>query len=164
MRVTAFRGETSVDAIAEKVYADLTPVSRKKAVAALLKENPQLERLEKVKPGSVLRIPEVPGVRATPGRGSEGAADEIADMLADRLNTYGRRLTARNEAFIVDIDKQAALLKDRQLQKTFDSSPVAKELSRRANQAIEADKKAVADTRKRLEAAIEKLTSDLRKR
>jgi len=163
MRVTAFRGESSVGAIAEKVYEDLSPASRKKAVAALLKANPQLERLEKVKPGTVLRIPEVPGVRVTPGRGPEGPADEIAGILSQRLEAYGKSLAERYEAFQADMKDQATLLKDRQFLTVVAASPVA-ELAVRADKAIHTQAKAAEDIRERLDAAIKKLTLDLSRR
>lgn len=161
MRVVTFRGEASVNAIADRVYADLTPESRKKAVAALIRENPQLATLDRVNPGTVLAVPEVPGVRRTPGRGQEGPVDEIGDILSQALQDYGKRMAAHHDEFEAEVKEQRKLLRDRALRRAIRESAPAAELVERAGKSIAADAKAAEENRERLESAIEKLRADL---
>lgn len=161
MRIVTFRGEATINDIADKVYPDLNPASRKKAVTALLRENPQLATLDRVRPGTVLTVPEVPGLRPMPGRGQEGPADEIGNILSQALLDYGKTMAARHEEFEAQVKEQQELLKDRQLNKAIQGSAPATELAKRAAKSISAEAKAATEIRKRLEAAIEKLVSDL---
>lgn len=160
MRIVRFRGEASVEAIADKAYTELSSPLRAKAVKALLRANPQLATLENVREGSVLVIPEVPGVRPAPSRGPEAASEEIGDFLSQALQDYGKTMAARHEAFGTLVKEQQALLKDRQFKNAIGASEAAKELAGQAAKSISAEAKAAIENRKRLEAAIKKLISD----
>ena len=62
MRLTTVKKEASLDALADRLYANLTPNSRKLAVAALVKANPVLAQEGGLRPGVVVTLPDQPGL------------------------------------------------------------------------------------------------------
>ena len=68
MSIATYRGERSISEIADKIYKRLTPRQREKAEAAILKANPQLRNIRNLRKGSVLRVPDLPELRAKTNR------------------------------------------------------------------------------------------------
>ena len=162
MRVIAFRGERNVAAIVEKAYADLSPETKKLARAALLKANPQLKSLNKVKPGSPLVIPEVPGLK--PARGLDDPRDEITGDLVQSLKTFGETMEARHKEFQAELEEQERLLRDGQLKLVEKSSSSVKKLVKETSETIQARAEEAEDLQERLETALKELKSDLSER
>ncbi len=164
MRIIAYRKESSVEAIADGVYADMTPAMRAKAVAALVRANPGLTLLNRVKPGTVLMVPKVPGLRVAPRRAPDDPAEAVAETLDERLKAYHEILTQRNRDFQQELKTQASRLKSRRIRRILNASPVASDLAKQADKEIPTLVKKAAETGKRLDAAMEKLRSSLTRR
>lgn len=164
MRFVRFRGETSIGAIADEVYADLSSASRKRAVTALLRANPQLATLESVRPGAILVIPEIAGTRLGAGSKADSPQDESADYLIQALNDYGKKLSNRHEEFESDVKAQQGVWKNRTVSRAVSKSREASKLMERITKSLSDRSKAAKDNFKRLEAAIKGLTTDLAER
>lgn len=164
MRIIAFRGETTLSALADKVFADLTPDSRPEAEAALLRANPQLARLDRLAPGAVLTVPRVPGLKPRPGRGLEEPAGELLADLARRLGDYGAQLSDGHEAHEADLKSQVDLLKDKQLKRILAAVPALRALADQAAETLRAEAKETVAARKQIAAAIKRLQADLAER
>ena len=68
MATFQYQGERDVGEIADRVYGRLTTRQRDQAIAALLKANPELRDLRRLRPGTELEAPALPGLgdRPTP--------------------------------------------------------------------------------------------------
>jgi len=161
MRIVAYRGETSVRAIADKHFADLPAKDRRKAAKALLDANPQLHDLERVAPATLIRVPSVPRVDGRALRGLDDPAGAVLDQVGESLAEYGERLTERHEGYKVQLKGEASLLKDRAVKKVIDSSEALKKLADAASKANGEQGKLLTDRQKRIDKALEQLKEDL---
>jgi phage tail protein X len=164
MRFIRYKRETSVDAIVTGVYAELSAAQRKKAADAFLRANPQLATLGNVRPGTILTVPDLPGIRPAPSRSTESPSDEIAEYLIEALQEHRKKLRDRYDILQGDIEDQRSLLKDRSLGTAISGSDAAQKLRESANKALVDESKTAAESRKRLEAALSALTKELAKR
>lgn len=164
MPIITFRGEASVEALADKVYADLAESDRKKAVRALIRANPGLERLEELERGTVLRVPEIPGIRRAPPRTREDPSGEISDLLVERLAAYERDVGERFDALEKEVERQKRLLSSDQLRSALANSPDARKLAEQADEAVTREAEEAEGRRARLKTAVEKLKKDLEER
>jgi len=164
MPIITFRGEPTVEAIADKVYVDLSEPDRRRAVEALVRENPKLERLHEMEPGTVLRIPDMGTARRTGGRHGEAPVDDLAQDLATRLDGYSRFLEARFDEHEKEMERQIRLLSTDLFESVLANSPEAKELASQAKEALAQDAEATKDSRSRVQRAVEKLGKDLKDR
>lgn len=95
MAITTFTGEKRVSDIATRVFGDLPPAQLKVAEEALLQANPHLKTLKTLKPGAVVLVPQVPGIKpkATAAAGDHPAAAG-ATLVARDLELYQKQLVA----------------------------------------------------------------------
>jgi len=163
MRITTFRGETSVTDLVNRLYSDLDAAKRAKAEAALLKANPQLRGLDSLAPGAVLAVPSVSGVRVKASRDIEYPVEEVADTLASDLKDYGRHLAARHELHEQRLKEQTALLKDKELKKALRTRPEGEPLLKQIAQATKVRLEEVKNERKGLEEALKQMSKKLGK-
>lgn len=110
MRVTTFNDETSVANIVDRLYDRLTPESRKIAEAALLRANPELAKLDRLRPGAILRLPEVPALILKPGSTEDDPAGHTRKMLKDALKSYHQLLAEHLKVENEDLKTQGTLL------------------------------------------------------
>lgn len=95
MRFTTLRGEQSLAALTDKLYQDLTPQARVAAEKALLKANPLLRTFDRIKPGILLSVPELPGIRANTAGSDDDPAGQVKGLLLGALTTYQENLKER---------------------------------------------------------------------
>ena len=81
MRLTTVKKEANLDALADRLYANLTPDSRKLAVAALVKANPVLAQEGGLRPGVVVTLPEQPGLNLKAAQTSNDPVGNLTDDL-----------------------------------------------------------------------------------
>ena len=112
MRVTTLNNETSVAEIADRLYENLTPESRKVAEAALLKANPELAKSGALRPGAIIRVPDVPALKLKPARTEDDPVGQTREVLKGALNSYQRLLAERLKAEQEELETQAELLKE----------------------------------------------------
>ncbi|MBT0959873.1 hypothetical protein [Denitromonas iodatirespirans] len=161
MPIATFRGEKSVAEIADKLFVKLTPRQREKAEAALLKENPQLREIAKVREGTVLRVPNLPELRAKTTRSLENPDAQIARELADTLSAYGDRLAERTKADEAAIKTQQATLKSAALRKALADAPAWQPVVEQASKALDARAAALKEQQKATAQAIKQATAAL---
>ncbi|TVO59026.1 hypothetical protein [Denitromonas halophila] len=161
MAIATFRGEKSVSAIADKLFVKLTPKQREKAEAALIKENPQLRELATVPQGAILRVPELPELRAKTNRSLENPDAQIARNLAEAVSDYGNRLGERFKTVQKDGKEQLAVLKSGELRKALADAPAYRTIADETAKALDARAAGLGDRQKAVDAAIKQAIAAL---
>lgn len=163
MPIVTYRGEANVGEVADKVYSRLTPKQREKAEAELIKANPQLKSVKKLTTGTILRVPDVPELRAKTNRKVENPDDQIANNIVKSLQVFASRMdktvTQEKEA----LKEQAGVLKSAKVKRLTESDPVLQALSKDSAVAI-GNRSKLMDERKKLVAeSVKSAMSDLKK-
>jgi hypothetical protein len=161
MPIATFRGEKTVGEIADKLYLRLTPRQRETAEAALLKANPQLTNLREVPSGTVLRVPDIPELRAKTNRNLENPDAQIATTVGEALAGFGQRLDTRMQAAEAAAKDQLALLKSREVKAALANAPELQARADAANQALNERAKGLNQRGKALQAAVKQAREDL---
>lgn len=161
MPIASFRGEKSVAEIADKLYLRLTPKQREKAEAALLKANPQLKDINKLRPGTILRLPELPELRAKTNRSLDNPAAQVADTLAESLSDYAKVLAERYQRDQEATKTQIALLNSAKLKKELADAPVLQKQADEARKTLEARVKAVELRQAAVDSAVKQALKDI---
>jgi hypothetical protein len=164
MPITTLHEETSIDALVDGIFPGIAPDERDKVMAALIKANPQIEGLDRLDAGTVLMIPNVPGVGMEPAAGPWGFEDptgEGSDLIARALQDYGARIAERHELYRDQLQQQAALLKDRELKKALRERPDAEQLVPDIEAAIKTRTREAAKQHNQLQDALTKLAETL---
>jgi len=163
MSIATFRGESSITDIADNLFAGLTAHQRKKVEANILKANPQLSDLSKVRKGSILRIPEMPELRAKVTRNLEKPDVQIAKDLSGVMNDFLKRVTEQEAAEEASIKKQRELLKSGAFQEGVSRSEALLSLARETDKALAARSKLVNEQQKEMKSMINQGLDDLSK-
>ncbi|WP_372740113.1 FimV family protein [Neptunomonas sp.] len=137
MRVATFRGEPNVADIAENLFARLNDTQREKVVEQLLKANPQLRNISKMKKGTILRVPSIPELSVKTTRSLENSSDQVAEELADALNNFEARMQKRTEEEIKNTQVQLSVLKSDNFQAIIADSDVLHVLAKNTAEALE---------------------------
>jgi len=163
MAIATFRGEASVGEIADKLFVRLTPRQREKAEAALLKANPRLGDIGNVPGGTILHVPDIPGLRLKTTRNLENPDVQIAKDLSDALTNYNARLAERFKTERDATKTQVALLKSAEFKRELTKAPDLQALAGQAAKALDGRAKALGERQKNVEAAIRQAVADLAK-
>lgn len=164
MRITTLHEATSVDALVDRMFARLTADDRRKVAAAVVKANPALAGRDRLEPGTVLRIPTVPGVMLAPAAGPWGSADpagEVRDWVTRAVKEYGAHHARRHALHQEQLKQQGALLGDEKLKAALRGRQDAAQLVPGIEAAIKARTKESAAVHKEVEEAVNKLTETL---
>lgn len=149
MRLTTLqKNETSVSALTERIYPNLSDSARKKAEAALIKANPHLVERGAFRPGVVVTLPSSPELK--PRAGIAGK-DPVADMLGnlqDAVASYHDDLAKGLDESIADLSRQEELLKQKEVAAAIKASPAAAELARSLVGSLRERKKIAAEEKK----------------
>lgn len=131
MRMTTLqKNETSVSALAERIYPNLSDAARRKAEAALLKANPQLSKTGAFRPGVVVTLPDQPDLKPKPGLASADPVSEALNGLQTAVTAYHEALVKRLEGSIADMAAQEKLLKQKEVAAAIKASPAAAQLAK----------------------------------
>jgi hypothetical protein len=161
MRVITLRSEANIGALADRLFANLTPETRKVAEASLLKANPHLARADAFKPGAVVRLPEVPGVKPKPSAANKDPRDDLIDGLREAVSGYRARLAAGLEAENGEIKAQLELLKQREVSALLKNVPGAEELAKDLTDSLKQAAKTLPQDMKRQEEVFAQIEKDL---
>jgi hypothetical protein len=161
MPIATFRGERSVDEIADTLFTDLTDRQREVAVAAILKANPQLAEINKVPNGAVLRVPRIPELRPKTDRSLEIPDARIANDVNIALQDYAKRFVVRVKDALADNESQAVLLKSAELKRALSKAPQLEQLAAQAAKAVDARNESLRDRHKDVADAIRRIREDL---
>jgi len=161
MPIATFRGEKTVGEIADKLYLRLTPKQRETAEAAILKANPQLSDLRAVPKGTVLRVPDIPELRAKTNRNLENPDAQITAMVGDALDAFSEGFSARVASADADTKAQLALLKGRDIKAVLANVPALQTQAQTATEALNARGKEIAARQKAVLGAVKQARTDL---
>jgi hypothetical protein len=134
MRLTTVKKEANLNALADRLYTNLTPDSRKQAVAAILKANPLLAQEGALRPGEVLK---------------------------EVVRTYGQQLSGGLDTAQADIKDQEALLKQREVAAAIKAAPAAGDLAKNLAKALQDRRTAYTAEAKTLDGVLKEVAKDL---
>lgn len=159
---TTLKSDTDVGALATRLYADLTPESRKVAEAALIKANPQLAGGRALRPGLMVNMPDVPGLTIRPAAtiGKDPVADLIGN-LQEAAGNYRDQLAKSSDAVQADLDQQEAVLKQKDVAAAIKAAPSATELAKAFTVALRERRKAIEAERKSRDEMFDQIGKDL---
>lgn len=162
MAIATYRGERSVSEITNKLFTKLTPLQREKAETALLKANPQLSNIRKLPKGSILRVPDLPELRAKTNRSLESPDDQIVKHITESLDAFGKHMRQQVDSEQKSVKQQAKLLKSAKFKKDISKSEQLQALAADANKALSARSKNIAERQKKVDETIRQAVKDLK--
>lgn len=162
MAIATFRGERSVSEITNKLFTKLTPLQREKAETALLKANPQLSNIRKLPKGSILRVPDLPELRAKTNRSLENPDDQIVKQITESLDAFSKHMRQQVASEQKSVKQQTALLKSAKLKKDISKSEQLQALASDANKALGVRSKNIDERQKKVDETIKQAMKDLK--
>ena len=119
MPLAMFRGETSIEALATRLFRLRSGNSQagRQATEALLRANPQLANLERVPPGSVIVVPDT-AAAVNAGETVQPAAFTLTDsagLLAEHVAAFASALAAQTADAAAQANSTLKLVRDRSL-------------------------------------------------
>jgi hypothetical protein len=164
MKVVTIETETSLTDLTREVFeikGAKAAATSKSAQAALREANPHIARLTKLPAGTLLIVPDVPGIKAAP-------AQSLGDVSAEMINHLKRALAGAKTVIeksaanqLHDAETSASSAKNRELVALAKQMP---ELKRRLSQIAEQAKiqtKQVADDKKAQTQSLAQLEKDI---
>ena len=138
MSFIVFKGEKKIESLLERAYGDLKTADAKRAEEALLRANPQLKKLRELKPGALIVVPPLPGIRPTAS--SEAAEPMVEAVRATRgaLDEYRKRLGEAIERERAEVTGVQELLRSKELNAAVREFPGAAPYTERVAQATKA--------------------------
>lgn len=164
MAVTTFRGEKNLGELADKLFLRLTPRQREKVESALLQANPQLEELSSLRAGTLLKVPDLPELRAKANRAGGNPDDQLAEHLSNELTAFVRRLGPRFAAAQEAVAQTAAVLAEPELNRVIAKEKPLRDLAKNIGTFNEARKPELEERQRALSAAVKQMQGDLQKR
>ncbi|PKO32427.1 MAG: hypothetical protein CVU36_01935 [Betaproteobacteria bacterium HGW-Betaproteobacteria-9] len=162
MPITSFRGEKSLAEIADLMFERLTPKQREKAEAAILKANPRLSDLSTLPRGAVLKVPDLPELRAKARRAADDPPAQVASEIGEALTGYGKQLAQRTQQGLADNKEHSALIRSDAFKRALEKSPELKEQAALTTKALELRGKELAERAKTVETAIQGMLKNLK--
>lgn len=162
MAIATYRGERNVGEITDNLYTKLTPLQREKATAALVKANPQLKNIRKLPRGTVLRVPDLPELRAKTNRDLESPDEQIVKNLAASLSSLGKQLDGQFSSEQKSVKSQVNLIKSARFKRDISKSELTKSLAADAAKALDQRSKTIAQRKKATDTAIKQAIKDLK--
>lgn len=112
MRITTLGKETNLADVVDRLFADLTPVTRRIAEKAIMEANPELVKAEVLQPGIIIRVPEVPALKLKAARTEDDPVAQTREILKKSLRSYRSLLVQHLEAEKTELVEQANLLNE----------------------------------------------------
>lgn len=163
MRITTVGGESSIGALADRLYANLTQESRRLAVAALQRANPHLAKPGGLTTGVVVRVPVEGGLTLKAAAQDDDPVEAVLETLGRAAVEYQKSLTESATAARKDLADQAALLKSREVTAALGKSPDAKKVATSLVASLAQRNKELVEADKRVNAAFTALAKDIAK-
>ena len=162
MNFVTIRSERTVGDIADTLYVRLTARQRAKTEAAILAANPQLSEAGSLREGAVLRVPELPELRAKVNPKLEQPVAQIADNLAATLSTFSKRLAERVKLERETSKTQSELLRSDSFRKEITDAPNLQALAEEAGKALGTRNETLRARQKQTEEAIDQALKELK--
>lgn len=161
MPFATFKGEASVEEIADRVFLNLTPKQRETAARAILKANPRLKRLKDVPAGVLIEVPDIPALRAKTAHVDGAPGREILASLQIAVKEHTEQLFNRQDRDAERIKVEAAALADPIFRKAISQSQSVMALADEAALTLELRAKTAEKRRKELEAGLGQALTDI---
>jgi len=162
MAIATYRGERSVSEITDKLFSKLTPLQREKAETALVKANPQLSNIRKLPKGAILRVPDLPELRAKTNRSLENPDDQIVKQITEALDAFSKHISRQVDSENTSVKQQITLLKSPRFKKDISNSDELQALAADAEKALSARSKNIAERQKKVDESIRQAVKDLK--
>ncbi|TXI31232.1 MAG: hypothetical protein E6Q69_11880 [Aquipseudomonas alcaligenes] len=163
MAVTTFRGEKNLGELADKLFTRLTPRQREKVEDALLKANPQLDQITELRSGTLLKVPDLPELRAKAKRAGDGPDDQLAAHLDAELAAFGKHLTQRFAAAQEAVAKTEFVLNEPELKRVITKEPPLRDLAKQIGTLNAERKKQLEERQQKFAAALKQMQGELQK-
>lgn len=162
MRMTVVQSsETTVSALAKRLYPNLGESTLKKAEAALLKANPHLRDSAAFKPGATVVLPTIPGVKPRPSATGEDPGDDRRTHLQEAVKEFRTIMAARLDEAGTDLGRQEETLKNRDVVAAINASPEAAALAKKLAKKLAERKKALAEEKRAQEELFARIEEDI---
>lgn len=162
MRLTTLqKDETSVSALVERIYPNLTEASRRKAEAALIKVNPHLSGGNAFRPGVVVTLPTAREFKPRAGVAGKDPVDDMMSGLQDAVASYHEALVKKLDQSVADLSKQEEILKQKEVAAAIKGNPAATELAKSLVVSLRERKKSAAEEKKAHDAMFSAISKDL---
>lgn len=163
MAVTTFRGEKNLGELADKLFTRLTPRQREKVEDALLKANPQLDQITELRSGTLLKVPDLPELRAKAKRAGDGPDDQLAAHLDAELAAFGKHLTQRFAAAQEAVAKTESVLNEPELKRVITKEPPLRDLAKQIGTLNAERKNQLEERQQKFAAALKQMQGGLQK-
>lgn len=130
MRLTNIESESRVADLLDRLYdlRDASEATKRQVREALFEANPQLEHdLRRVPRGTVILVPDVPGITPVAETRPGPAVSGLTDALRATLEQAGQELDASATAEVDEAKRTLEVLKSRELRKAIARSPELQE-------------------------------------
>ena len=139
MKYAVSKGESEISELAGRLF-DIkgrgSAAASKQAEAALLKANPHLQDLTKIKPGTLVIIPEAADIPPVRGPQTTGAGADMMGQLKFALEDLAGAIERAAKSDEESLAGQTEALKDRELRDFAAQSPEAKEQFGKLSEAL----------------------------
>jgi hypothetical protein len=160
---TTLKTEKNLLEVVERIYGTLDAANQARAQTALLRANPHLEAEAALRPGAVVHVPDVSGLRPRPAAGRDDPALSLHKELETAVAGLREQLSARLEHRAQELTQQAELLKSREIAAAIKQDPAGAEIAKNLAQALRDETKVVAEDRKRVADVFERIAADLQR-
>ncbi len=164
MKFVTIKAETSLADLTRDVFEIKGPkaaAASKNAQAALREANPHIADLKKVPAGTLVIVPDVPGIKVAPAQSLGDVSAEMISRLRSALAAAKGVIEKSAATQLQDAEATASLAKSRDLAALAKQTPELKErLSAMIEQAKTQSKQAAEDTQAHIEA-LAQLKKDL---
>jgi hypothetical protein len=155
------KNETTLRQLADRIYGTLEDKDRTRAENALLKANPHLGKREAFKPGAVVNLPSVRGLKPKAAATRNDPVSDVRDAVGAAVEEYQGRLAASIDAGMSDLAAQEELLKDKEVTAALKKAG-ATELAKQLTESLRTRAKTLAEDRKRQETLFARIGADLK--
>lgn len=160
MRLVALNRETGLGELVNRFYPDLTAARRRTVEAAFLKANPSLGSPEGFKPGALVNVPAVSGLKLATAAGKDPTEDMVGTVRG-AVEAYQNVLFANFEGARADLEQQQALLRRADVAAAISTDPDAPLLAASLERNLETRRELLEDQKKRLDGVFAKIVKDL---
>lgn len=139
MKFAVSKGETEISELTTRIFEIKgrgAAATSQQVEAALLKANPHLSDLTKVKPGTLIVIPDLADIPSPRGPQTTGASNDAMDQLKFTMENLLGAIERSAKSEEAALAEQNAALKDSELKRLVEQSPEAKEQLSKLTEAL----------------------------
>lgn len=163
MAYISIRSEKSISELADKVYSNLSAANRRAAEEALVKENPALKDIRKLKRGTLIRIPDIKNIKRKNTRSVADPDSELLEEYVEQLKAFSTSLEKNHDTRNKEQKATQAVLKKSNITKLINTNPDAKKVAAGLKKHVDEDIKNRKQVLSDYKQAFKSLKKDLDK-